>query len=268
MTLTAAPAPESFRLLIDGPADGPTNMGTDEALLATAQQSGLATLRFYSWASPWLSLGYGQRRSEDELARLRAAGVGWVRRVTGGRAVLHGEDLTYAIASPVGRLPASLRGSYSLVADALSAAFSELGIEATRSLPKLRSVGPSPAFDCFAEPAADEFCIRGRKFCGSAQRRAQGALLQHGSIRLNPDHPAARAAAMRGPEALANGEAEGEGESGTCLADEGIRVDPERLIEAISTALAERIGTALVPGSLSADERAEAARRRLEPSHR
>ena len=75
-------------------------MGVDEALLASAVHTGRPSLRFYRWQGPWLSLGYGQSLSEVRAERCRAAGVGWVRRVTGGLAVLHGADLTYTVAAP------------------------------------------------------------------------------------------------------------------------------------------------------------------------
>ena len=70
-------------------------MGVDEALLASAVRAGTTSLRLYGWAGPWLSLGYAQPLEPEHARQLEAAGVGWVRRVTGGRAVLHGADLTY-----------------------------------------------------------------------------------------------------------------------------------------------------------------------------
>ena len=89
----------AWRLIEDGPGSGGWNMGVDEALLASAV-AGRATLRLYSWDGPWLSLGYGQPSRGDLRSACLEAGVGMVRRVTGGRAVLHGSDLTYAIAAP------------------------------------------------------------------------------------------------------------------------------------------------------------------------
>jgi lipoate-protein ligase A len=188
-----------WRLLRDGAATGAFNMGVDEALLASAQEHGAATLRLYHWDGPWLSLGYGQRISEARAAACRAAGVRWVRRATGGLAVLHGADLTYALAAPETALPAGLRGAYGLVADALCDAFARLGVAVDRSPVGAAGAGPRGGFDCFAEPAADELLAGGRKLAGSAQRRAGGAVLQHGSIRLAPDPPEAAAAAGLDP---------------------------------------------------------------------
>ena len=78
-------------------------MGMDEALLASVVAGGPPTLRLYRWQGAWLSLGYSQRLSSRRLAACRQAGVGVVRRVTGGRAVLHGGDLTYAVSVPAYR---------------------------------------------------------------------------------------------------------------------------------------------------------------------
>ena len=186
----------AWRLLVHPSAPGPWNMGVDEALLASARR-GIASVRFYKWQGPWLSLGYAQRIGTERLRALRAGGVGWVRRFTGGRGVLHGADLTYSIAAPEGQLPPTVRASYRLVADALLVAMASLGVSATRNAPA-PGVAAATGFDCFDSAAADEICIAGRKLSGSAQRRVAGAVLQHGSIRLAPDPPVAASAVATG----------------------------------------------------------------------
>ena len=192
-----------WRLLIDGSASGPFNMGVDEALLETAVRDGRPSVRFYSWQGPWLSLGYGQRRDADrEDERLP---VGVVRRSTGGRAVLHGCDLTYSVTAPAHLLPDGLQATYALISTAIAAALSHLGVPVSRVAHSVEPGGPvdsieSPiapsdsTFDCFAVSATDELCVGGRKLVGSAQRRATGGVLQHGSIRLTTDPPHVRAA--------------------------------------------------------------------------
>ncbi len=82
--------PRAWRLLLDDAGSGFWNMAVDQALLESASLDGVASLRLYTWQGPWLSLGYGQRLEEERRAACDAAGVGVVRRVTGGRAVLHG----------------------------------------------------------------------------------------------------------------------------------------------------------------------------------
>lgn len=171
-------------------------MGMDEALLESARAGGAPTLRLYRWRGPWLSLGYSQKLDPQREQACRVAGVGVVQRVTGGRAVLHGSDLTYALAAPDSALPQGLAASYAVVCDALLAALRSLGVAADASQADL----PTPdsgQFDCFAQPAPREICVGGRKLAGSAQRRVPGGILQHGSIRIAPDpQPVSRACAL------------------------------------------------------------------------
>jgi lipoate-protein ligase A len=119
-----------------------------------------------------------------------------VQRVTGGKAVLHGADLTYAIAAPEAALPSGLAATYQLVNDALGTALASLGVTVDARCKNAPPLGRE-VFDCFAQPAAHELVSRGRKLAGSAQRRAQGGVLQHGSIRLDPEPPPVREAARR-----------------------------------------------------------------------
>lgn len=243
------------RFLVDGLRSGPWNMGVDEALLASAASDGLATLRLYRWRGPWLSLGYAQTLAPARLAACARAGVRVVRRPTGGRAVLHGSDLTYALAAPADWFPEGIHASYRRVSDALVTALRELGVAAARA--RAGSARGNPvAFDCFAEPAPDEICVEGRKLVGSAQRRAGGALLQHGSIRLFPDAAtAARAAGL--------------GAGATSLAELGVEAVPGRAGHALARAFATALGVELRSGRLTGLERELARRRaherRLEP---
>jgi lipoate-protein ligase A len=234
-----------WRLLIDG-------AGVDEALLASARSGGPPTLRLYGWDAPWLSLGYAQRWQVGLRERCARAGVGLVRRVTGGRAVLHGADLTYAVAAPESALPDGLRATYALLASALLDALAELGVRAERS----RAPGASAsdrAFDCFSAPAAEELCAAGRKLVGSAQRRGGGGVLQHGSLRLAPDPPLARAAA-----GLVGG-------SATSLRELGCLAPLETVREHIADALSRHLGVAFERGVLSPLEATWAADRGEDP---
>jgi lipoate-protein ligase A len=236
-----------WRLIENGPASGPWNMGVDEALLRSAIELGSATLRIYRWQGPWLSLGYGQSRIPDALeAACRTAGVGIVRRSTGGRAVLHGGDLTYSIAAPDCFLEAGLRCAYDQIARALLAALHEAGIPGAERAAIQDRVAVGAAFDCFAEPAGDEICVAGRKLVGSAQRRSRGALLQHGSIRVRADSRQAR-------------EASGlEGLGSTSLDELGCHMSEEDLREALNRAFAWVLDAELVPSSLEPGEQARA----------
>jgi lipoate-protein ligase A len=239
-----------WRLLIDGDASGPWNMGVDDALLVSAARDAAATLRFYTWRGAWLSVGYAQAVGEARRAACEEAGVGIVRRLTGGRAVLHGGDLTYAVAAPAELLPTGLRASYGLVSSALCETLRVLGVPAERQ-PEARVGGP--AFDCFAQPAAEEICAGGRKLVGSAQRRAGRAVLQHGSIRVDPDPEWAGRAA---------GSARG---GATSLRELGVTHSLEELRRACAEALRRALGGGLEIGQLTDRERhcaLEGARRR------
>jgi lipoate-protein ligase A len=223
-------------------------MGVDEALLESAAREGLATLRLYTWDGPWLSLGYAQRLSPEQIAACHRSQVGVVRRVTGGRAVLHGSDLTYALAAPEDRLPSGLTESYQLVSQALEAALVELGLKPQRTPPGRAEPEPG-VFDCFAAAAAHEICVEGRKLAGSAQRRAAGALLQHGSIRLAPDpERVARVTGLRGLGA-------------TSLLECGVAEPADRVGAKLVESFCAVLGAPLREGSLSTAE-LEIARRR------
>ncbi|GAF80044.1 unnamed protein product [marine sediment metagenome] len=247
MTRIGEPVPPPWRLLRHGASHGAFNMGVDEALLDSAV-AGIATLRFYAWEGPWLSLGYSQRLGPRRIAACADVGVGIVRRVTGGGAVLHGGDLSYSLAAPEALLPAGLRGSYRVVADALIAGLRSLGVAAGRSVAP-SGAAASRSFDCFASSAEDEICVKGRKLAGSAQRRARGGVLQHGSIRLAPDPPEVTRAVD-----FASGVA-------TSLAELGMRVRREEVQEALTAAFRSGLGTSLEESVLSASERRSAQRR-------
>ncbi len=208
-----------WRLIQEGPASGPWNMGIDEALLRAAHESGQASLRLYRWQGPWISLGYAQRRIPNEIRlACERAGVGIVRRTTGGRAVLHGADLSYSISAPERLLDSGLRGSLAQIAGGLQAAMLSIGVREARRAPTPAG-NPGPRdFDCFAQSAGDEICVAGRKLIGSAQRRRAGAVLQHGSIRMAADPPAAVAAS-----GLTLGPATSLEEQGSPAAEERLR---------------------------------------------
>ncbi|MDH3519763.1 MAG: hypothetical protein OEM49_04840 [Myxococcales bacterium] len=242
-----------WRLLLDGAGSGPWNMGVDEALLAAAARGGPPTLRFYAWRGSWLSLGYAQTLSTARGAACARAGVGIVRRVTGGRAVLHGGDLTYAVAAPAGLLPRGLQASYGLVSDALCEALRSRGVAAVRASAVSSPSWGAPRFDCFAEAAAEEICVAGRKLVGSAQRRSGGAVLQHGSIRVRPDPCVAARAA---------GQVSG---AATSLRELGVSTSDAALREVCAACLGAALGASFESGHLAEGERRqarEAARQR------
>ena len=173
-----------WRLIHSGPGAGPWNLALDDAVFRSVRaRESPPTLRFYAWSAPTLSLGYAQDRDRDvDLDACRTLGIAVLRRVTGGRAVLHDHELTYSVAAPDGTPPfgAGLEPAYRAVAAGLCSGLRLLGLEATPA-PRDRA-GRRRHPGCFAAPARHEIVAGGRKLVGSAQRREGGAFLQHGSI--------------------------------------------------------------------------------------
>lgn len=230
---------------------GAANMALDAATLA-AVEAGEAppTLRLYAFSPPALSLGYGQPDDEVDREACRRLGIDVVRRPTGGRAVLHERDLTYAVVLPVDdpRVPPTVAGTYQVIAEALRDALLALGAREVAVAPRRATAGADPA--CFAAAARAELLLGGRKVAGSAQRRGRRAVLQHGSILIDPD-PSRLAACLRGadPVRLA-------GAMTGLAVDPSIGpVTPERVADAVEAALARRLGVRFEPGDLTLRER-------------
>lgn len=175
-------------LLLTPPLPGADNMALDEALLERAGATGQAFCRVYSWSRPTLSLGRNQSAlGHYDAARADEIGVDIVRRPTGGRAVLHHREITYAVAAPAPET-GSLRESYAAVNRLLHDGLARLGATVADAKPSGRAPVPSLA-PCFELPTRDELILDGRKLVGSAQWRENGAFLQHGSILVDDDQP-------------------------------------------------------------------------------
>lgn len=177
-----------WRLLIDAPQPGPVNMAVDEAILqAVSAEDALPTLRLYAWAPMCLSLGYGQRHRDADTERLTERGWHLVRRPTGGRAILHGDELTYSVALPVDDPLAQgdVVESYRRISEALMFALKQLGMmpESEKHAKGNHDLGPV----CFEVPSHYEITVGGRKLIGSAQVRRKLGILQHGTLPLTGD---------------------------------------------------------------------------------
>ena len=162
-------------------------MARDEALLrAVGAGETPPVLRLYAWNPPTLSIGFGQRVADADRARLAERGWGLVRRLTGGRAILHTDELTYCIVLPADHALAqgSVVESYRRISAALAEAAAALG--ATTQAERAAGYGPGSAV-CFETPSHYELTVNGRKLVGSAQARRFGGLLQHGAIPLTGD---------------------------------------------------------------------------------
>jgi len=176
----------TWRLLRSAPAEGALQMAVDEAIWQAVAESRVPpTLRLYAWEPPCLSLGRHQPAAEADREALRAAGYGLVRRPTGGRAILHANELTYSVVVPLSdpRVRGDLLTSCRRLSLGLLEALRLLGVqEASMHRGARRTANTAPV--CFEAPADFEVTARGRKLIGSAQMRGRGTLLQHGAIPL------------------------------------------------------------------------------------
>jgi lipoate-protein ligase A len=152
------------------------------------------TLRFYTWDPSAVSLGrFQDEASSVNLVACRKRGIDVVRRITGGRAVLHWRELTYSVISPIDNdlFPNDVLGTYKVIAKGLLEGFRSLGVPAEMVSPSgdraamVKREAKEPA--CFSSPSWYEILVHGRKIVGNAQRRLAGAFLQHGSILIEYD---------------------------------------------------------------------------------
>lgn len=178
-----------WRLVISPSADGALNMAIDQAIMeAVAEGHSPPTLRFFAWEPPCLSLGYTQPVTDVDRQRLAARGWHLVRRMTGGRAILHTDELTYSVAvradHPV--VAGDIVASYRRLSQALVAGLQRLGVT-PQADKRLAQPGGAKGPVCFEVPSHYEITVEGKKLVGSAQVRKFGAVLQHGTLPLTGD---------------------------------------------------------------------------------
>jgi len=183
---------EPWRLLHTSPARGAWNMAVDESILEhIGRRESQPTLRLYAWDPACLSLGHAQPFADVDPARLKEHGWEVVRRLTGGRAILHTDELTYSVTGsaeePV--LAGGVLESYNHLSQALLYAIQDLGLPVEV---KERAKEPSPSGQnlnpvCFEVPSTYEITVQGKKLIGSAQARRKDGVLQHGSLPLTGD---------------------------------------------------------------------------------
>jgi lipoyl(octanoyl) transferase len=181
----------SWRLIKTDPAHGAWNMALDEALLEGMRaEYALPVLRLYAWEPPCLSLGVAQPAADVNGQALQAHGWELVRRPTGGRAILHTDELTYSVIGPHTEvhLAGSVLESYQRLSLALLEALHLLGVPArSEAEPFLPASSEPKGPVCFEVPSNYEITINGKKLVGSAQARRKEGILQHGSLPLYGD---------------------------------------------------------------------------------
>lgn len=253
----------AWRLLITPAARGAWNMAVDEAMLEhIGRGESLPTLRLYAWDPPCLSLGYAQPFADVDTARLRERGWDLVRRPTGGRAILHTDELTYSVTAPLDEplMAGSVLESYNRLAQALLAAVRQLGmpVEMQTNGSHGRNGAAGPV--CFEVPSAYEITVGGKKLIGSAQARRKEGVLQHGTLPLTGDLTRITQALVYPDETVRAGAAAGLLErAATVESALGRGVSLETASAAFVSAFQSVLGLTLQRGELSAPENARAA---------
>ncbi len=178
-----------------GKQDAAYNMALDEALLEWHAEGLIPpVIRFYQWEPAALSIGYFQRVERDiHLSAVKEMGLGFVRRPTGGRAVLHEHELTYSVivSEDYPDMPKTVTEAYRVISEGILQGFRNLGLQAEFSVPESDSqreaLSQPKSAVCFDAPSWYELVVEGKKVAGSAQTRQKGVILQHGAILIDLD---------------------------------------------------------------------------------
>jgi lipoyl(octanoyl) transferase len=189
------PEKRKWRFIDTGSLSPAMNMAIDEAILTVhSEGKTLPTVRFYTWDPATLSIGYFQKAEKEiNFDQVQEYGLGFVRRPTGGRAVLHDKELTYSVivSENYPEMPSQVTEAYRVISNGLLKGFQNLGFHAEmvslaseEEKAKYASLGSSA---CFDSPSWYELVVEGKKVAGSAQTRQKGTILQHGSILLDWD---------------------------------------------------------------------------------
>ncbi len=242
---------DTWRLIDFESFDAATNMAVDEAILEAHLEGAVGpTLRFYGWAPPAVSIGYGQKLPEKARQKILARGFDVVRRPTGGKAVLHLDELTYSfVGSNVGSgnlLGASIIDSYKKICEALIAGFKYLSVDVEIGQGQTTA---RQQHDCFTATTTADLHYRGKKIVGSAQLRRHDALLQHGSILLCQEQDLMSELLSSKDKVKDSSQPENQRHA-NLFEITGIVVSASQLIPAFKKGFEETFSVELVPGDL------------------
>jgi lipoate-protein ligase A len=243
-----------WRLIDTGPCCGRENMAIDEALFRCFDPAfSQPVLRLYGWQPPALSLGRFQKAEDDlDLTRCRADNLAIVRRITGGGAIYHADELTYSLVCSPDKIPpaASVKDSFRVLTSFLLGFYCALGLQADYAVdlvPAGSRLGQRTPL-CFAGKESYDILIRGRKIGGNAQRRSREVIFQHGSIPLQNRVQLGLNYLKVKPQRIE--------QATTCLADQGISADYEQLKQTLVQQFAAQVAADLQPGGLTEQEEA------------
>lgn len=239
---------QEWRLLDTSNSSGAINMAIDEAILIACQKGIVpSTLRFYGWNKPTVSLGFFQNVDESiNIKECSRQSIEVVRRMTGGRAVLHDKELTYSVTSKTDNLlfPSDIKGRYRVIAEAVLWGLLHVGINGRFSTISGKKLPKSPL--CFSSPSWYEILIEGKKLVGSAQRVLTNAFLQHGSILLDLDKERHLSIFRYPSPDVINGI--------TSLKILGHQIALEKLKEGLMRGFEEKLDIKLIPSNLTTFE--------------
>jgi lipoate-protein ligase A len=248
---------ESWRLLSFGKADAVENMAVDEAVFREAIRKRVPpTLRFYSWRTPTVSIGYFQEaRREIDLEACRRLGIDFIRRPTGGKAVLHDREVTYAVIAGADHplFPPDILRSFRVISGCIARGLRAIGIKAEMKAGGRAASDESLRTSCFSSPSRYELLVKGRKICGASQMRSHGVLLQHGALLMafDPEKTCAILLPHRDPErqaALLR-------DSVTAVEEQAGRpVDERQLCRVLREGFEQGLGIRFVEAPLTPDE--------------
>jgi len=245
----------TWRLILDGPEDGAWNMAVDRAVLR-ARERGEAppTVRLYRWTRPTVTLGRHQSLDDVDVAECRARGFDIVRRPTGGRGVIHDDELTYSVVASVeDGIPRGVAASYRVLCGVLVEAYRSLGVDATLTG---RPRGEKAAGACYLHATSADLSLGVAKLSGSAQMWDHDAVLQHGSFVRSRDAEA-EAGVFRLDK---RGQSRLRDSTATLGGVLGEAPSIERITEAAKSAFENVLGIELEPGGLSPAETDDAVR--------
>lgn len=248
-----------WRVIDTGPCCGRENMAIDEALFRCFDpSSSRPVLRLYGWQPPALSLGRFQKAEDDlDLDRCKADNLDVVRRITGGGAIYHADELTYSLVCSTRHMPlaSSVKDSFRLITSFLLDFYRYLGLKADYAvdmMPVGSRLGERTPL-CFAGKESYDIVINGRKIGGNAQRRTRNLIFQHGSVPILNRFEDGVGYMLKRPEGIDRG--------ATSLADEGVSVaSVSELRSLLADCFARRTGSILDPGLPTTEESATAGR--------
>jgi lipoate-protein ligase A len=250
-----------FRLIISKDNNGFMNMAIDEAIAISCRKKlSPPALRLYTWSPPCISIGYFQDIKEVNIQECKRQKIDIVRRLTGGKAVLHNKEITYSIISPVKSpiFPADIKGSYKKIAQGLLLGLKNMGISAEIAEDRAKELH---RFSCFLNTSFYEITVKGKKLIGSAQKRWKDIFLQHGSIIISSPYSLLSDLINFKDQEEKRDFLRLHAEKGTSISEELKRNASEgEIIDAIKKGLEDGIGIRLKKDRLTKEEKIDAHR--------